>query len=341
MSYNAEDYRRLYNAPITPFEEGSFEIDYEQYEEFLTYHLDNDRFVEHGGLIVNPEAGEVFYMDDEEYERTTEFALDVIGDEVPTFAGVVGLRRETVLERARLVRDLGADGIFLMPPMGSLEVVTAGGSQAYPEAWVDHVRSVAEVSDLPIIMHPTAPLSGQYGAGLPREPTMAVLEEVENVVGWKMTYNLGGYNEVAEAIQGLDRNVNVMCASGSYYQEKLAAGYFDGSVSGSFNYALEPMLDHYLAWKEGDIAEATRIWEDGLADLHSFIYAENKTKLHPRYKVAAWLRGFTAHPFMRPPMPAPSMAEVERIDELLTEVGLDTISKDEQKHVMNDPVRKL
>ncbi|WP_336024127.1 dihydrodipicolinate synthase family protein [Halobellus salinisoli] len=334
-------YDKLYNALITPFEAGSFEVDYEAYEAFLQYHLSNETFLEHGGLVVNPEAGEVFYMTDDEYEETTQFALDVIDDAVPTFVGVFGLRRDEVLERAESVEAWGADGIFLLPPMGSLEVITAGGSQAYPEVWVDHVRSVADVADLPIIVHPTAPLSAEYGAGLPREPTTAVLREVENVVGWKMTYNAEGYDEIAKAIRELDPEVNVMCASGSYYHEMLDSGAFDGSISGSLNYALEPMLEHYLAWKRGDVAEATEIWEGGLRDLHEYIYAENKTRLHPRYKVATWLRGFISHPYMRPPMPAPSAEEVERIDELLRNTGLETIDTAERERVMNNPVRTL
>lgn len=332
---------RLYNALVTPFQEGSFEIDYEQYESFLQYHLNDEQFVEYGGLIANAEASEVFYMDDEEYEEHVEFTLDVIDGDLPVFAGVLGLRRETLLERARTVDELGADGIFLMPPMGSLEVTTAGGSRAYPEAWVDHVRSVARVSDLPIILHPTAPLSNGFGAGLPLEPTMAVLEAVDSVVGWKMTYNLSGYNRIAEGIRDLDRDVSIMCASGSYYQEKLAAGYFDGSVSGSFNYALEPMMDHYLAWQRGDVETATDIWEDGLKDLQQYVYADNKTKLHVRYKVAAWLRGFTSHPYMRPPMPAPSREEVQKIDALLNNVGLETIDEAERERILESPVRVL
>lgn len=341
VSADPRDYERLYNALVLPYEPGSFEIDYERFETYLRYHLDHDPFVEHGGLVVLPEAGEVFYLDDDEYRRTVSFALDVIDGVVPTFVGVVGLRRETLVDRAAFVDTSGADGVFLLPPMGSLEVVTAGGSRAYPEVWVDHVRAVADRSDLPIIVHPVAPVSSAYGAGLPLEPTLAVLEAVPSVVGWKMTYNREGYDRIAEAIRGLDRHVSVLCASGSYYQEKLAAGSFDGSVSGSFNYALEPMVRQYAHWLDGDIAAATRIWDDGLGDLHDYVYAERKTKLHPRYKAAAWLRGFVPHPYMRPPMPAVSRPEVETIHGLLREAGLETIDAAERDRVLADPVRSI
>jgi len=332
---------RLFNALITPFREGSFDIDYDRYEAFIDYFLNEPDFAANGGLIVNPEAGEVFYQTDDEFEQSTTFALEVIDDAVPTFVGVAGLRRETLVERAAFVDASGADGIFLLPPMGSLEVVTAGGAMAYPEVWVDHASAVAEVSDLPMIVHPVAPVSTEFGAGLPLDPTLAVLNSVQSIVGWKMTYSHSGYNTVANAIRNLDRNVNVLCASGSFYQEKLAAGYFDGSVSGSFNYAMEPMLEHYLHWQDGDIAAATRVWEGGLRQLQEYVYAENKTKLHPRYKAAAWLRGFIDHPYMRPPMPAITREEVEELDRLLRATGLDTIPETERNRVLDHPVRVM
>jgi dihydrodipicolinate synthase/N-acetylneuraminate lyase len=86
------------------------------------------------------------------------------------------------------------------------------------------------------------------------------------------------------------------------------------------------MMEHILAWRSGDIARATDIWEGGLAQLHEYVFSE-MSRLHVRYKAAAWLRGFIDNPLMRPPMPKPRPVEVETLYELLRRPGLCTIER--------------
>ncbi|MEU9348524.1 hypothetical protein AB0D74_45750 [Streptomyces sp. NPDC048278] len=106
------------------------------------------------------------------------------------------------------------------------------------------------------------------------------------------------------------------------FHENLAMDLFDGTVTGSFNYALEPMLKHIAAWRAGDLDTARKIWlGGGLMALHEFVYAE-WGRLHVRYKIATWLRGFIDSPLMRSPMPKPHKNEVETLAHLLEAAGL-------------------
>jgi dihydrodipicolinate synthase/N-acetylneuraminate lyase len=148
--------------------------------------------------------------------------------------------------------------------------------------------------------------------------------EIKNIVGWKMTYNYTGYRIVSRALRKLDRRVGVFAASSIYFHENLASGVFDGTVTGSFNYGLEGMIDHIQAWRRKDIDEARRLWNAGQAELHEYIYSEF-SRLHIRYKVGAWLRGFISNPFMRPPMPKPRKEEVQKLYGLLSNAGLSVI----------------
>jgi dihydrodipicolinate synthase/N-acetylneuraminate lyase len=275
-------------------------------------------------------------MDADERAKTIQIALDEAGDDFNVFSGVYDPRREDLIADAEQATDLGVDGFFVMPPAGSMEVTTTIDAVNYPEIWVDHVRSVAEVADLPIIVHPTCPPSAQYGEGLPLETTRAVLEEVPSVVGWKMTYNWSGYERIARHIRSMDRHVGVLAAPGGVFHNAMASGYFDGTVSGSWNYALEPMIEHVEAGLEDDMATARSIWDEQLAELHGYIYGDY-SRLHIRYKIAAWLRGLCSHPFMRPPMPNPTVDEIEELDRLLSDyAGLDTVDDTEQERIANE-----
>ena len=68
-------------------------------------------------------------------------------------------------------------------------------------------------------------------------------------------------------------------------------------MSGFWNVALEPMLDHIDAWKRGDVEAARKIWNGGLCELQT--YQKETGRLHVRYKIGAWLRGLIDRPDTR------------------------------------------
>ncbi|RQG87863.1 dihydrodipicolinate synthase family protein [Natrarchaeobius halalkaliphilus] len=325
------EYDRLFTALVTPFKQGSYDVDESATRDLVEYYTENETFDSlGGGFIVNPEAGEVFYLDREERQRNVELVAEEASDEYPVFAGVFGVSREEIRTTAQDALEAGADGLFVMPPAGTMEVTTTLDARNNPEVWQNHVETVADVADVPVLVHPTAPMSHEYGEGLPLESTKAVVESEPNVVGWKMTYNFRGYEKIASYLRSLDRHVAVLGAEGSHFHAAQATGTFDGTVTGAWNFAMEPMLEHVSAWRENDVERARRIWHERLSDLFGYVY-ETFSRLHIRYKLATWLRGLTSHPFMRPPMPAPNEDEVDELDRLLRDAGLETIDEDRQE----------
>ena len=133
----------------------------------------------------------------------------------------------------------------------------------------------------------------------------------------------GGFGLIAKGLRGLDRPVAVMGALASRFHEYKATGMFDGTLSGFWNFAKEPMLDHLDAWDTGDFAKASAIWNGGLCDLHEYI--ADMGRLHIRYKTATWLRGLIPNPFMRAPMPQPKQEEIDTIYHLLKRLNLEVI----------------
>ncbi|MEW6667321.1 MAG: dihydrodipicolinate synthase family protein [Thermodesulfobacteriota bacterium] len=319
-------YDRLYETIVTPYkDDGSFALDEGQLRKFLQYFL-QPKFLDAGiGIMINPEAGEVFYLSREEKLRNVKIAVEEVKGRVPIFAGVSSPTTADTLLEAKDAIAAGVDGIFAMPAIGALDVTTAWDSSKYPEVWLELVKAIAKaIGDKPIIAHPVGTLSVRYGEGLPVDVTVRTCQEVPNVVGWKMTYNYTGFRIVSRALRRLGRHVAVLGAPAVNFHENLANDCFDGTVSGSWNYAPEPMLEHILAWRRGDWRGALKIWQNGLAELQEYVYSDF-ARLHIKYKTATWLRGFISNPFMRPPLPKPRKAEVETLRTLLKNCGMGVI----------------
>lgn len=326
-------YDRLFVAVLTPMKE-NYAVDEPALRKLLQYFM-QPKFREAGGaIIINPEAGELFCLSRQEKRRNIEIAQEECGGKVPIFAGVIDLTTEDAVKVAVDAKELGVDGIFLMPPLGSMDITTSWNAEKYPEVFVDMAKAEVEAVDLPAIVHPVGSASATFGIGLPLIATLAMCKEIPNIVGWKMTYSYPGGIIIAKALRALDRHVGILRASARFFHEYLATDYFDGTVTGAFNYAMESMIDHINAWRRRDVDEACRIWKAGLADLHEYVYSDY-SRLHVRYKAATWLRGLIPLPFMRPPMPKPRKEEILTLRQLLTKAGLSVIPEGDVNRVIS------
>lgn len=307
--------------PLTP----ELKIDEPAFRSYLQYFLKDARFVARGGLCINPEAGEIFYLTREEKRRALEVAMEEINGKVPVIAGTWALTTAEVVDTARDVKALGADGIFVTPPGGAQDITSCWDADNYPEVWSDQIKAQDRAVDLPIITHPVSGSAAPFSPGLPVTATLAICKEIPNIVGWKMTYGYDGYRIVAKGLRSLPKRVSVMAALASRFHEYRATDMFDGTLSGFWNFGMESMLNHLDAWDNRDIDTACKVWNGGLVQLHEYI--ADMGRLHVRYKVATWLRGLIPNPFMRPPMPSPRQIEIDTIYDLLQKAGLSVIDK--------------
>lgn len=322
-----QPFGRMFMTPLVPYLNGDTSaIDEEGYRRFLRVFLTDANLDAGLSMIANPEAGEIFYLSREEKRRIVEITLEEVAGRAPVLAGALDVTTAGAVDVARDAAELGVDGLFVFPPIGAQDVAVAWDADNYPEVMADMFGAIAREADLPMVVHPVATPSIRYGIGLSAAATRYVCEHVPNVVGWKMTYNYNGYREIARVLRSLDRRVEILAALAKFFHENLASRQFDGTSSGAWNYAPEPMMEHILAWRSGDVARATDIWEGGLAQLHEYVFSE-MSRLHVRYKAAAWLRGFLDNPLMRPPMPKPRRIEIETLYELLRRLGLSTIDR--------------
>lgn len=323
---------RLYAAVVTPYKD-DYEVDEAALRKLLKYFMKQNFIESNGGIIINSGAGEAYYLSRQEKKRNVEIAVEECGGKVPVFAGVVDLRTENAVKVAIDAKDTGADGLFLIPPIGIMDVTVSWNPEKYPEVWVDMAKAEVEAVDLPAIAFPITAAAGPFGPGLPVESTIKMCEEIPNIIGWKIVYTYENARKITRALRALDRHVGIFIPGANLFHEYLANAYFDGALSGGFNYAMEPMIDHINAWNARDIDEACKIWQSGLSELHDYVYSEF-SRLHTKYKAACWLRGLIPIPFCRPPMQKPTKQDISILRDLLKKAGLDVIPDSEINRTM-------
>jgi 4-hydroxy-tetrahydrodipicolinate synthase len=317
---------RRYVAVLLPFDK-SMKVDERAYREYVRYFADDKAFVQQGGLCINPEAGEIFYMTRAEKRRVLEIAMEEAHGKLPIIAGTWAMTTDETVETARDCKALGVDGIFVTPPGGAQDVTSCWDADNYPEIWLDQIIAQDRAVDLPIITHPVGGAKPPFYPGLPLNATLKICSDVPNIVGWKMTYTYEGFRIIAKGLRDMPRPVAVMGALASRFHEYRATGMFDGTLSGFWTFAKEPMLQHLAAWDARDLNAACEIWDGGLCALHE--YVADMGRLHIRYKTATWLRGLIPNPFMRAPMPKPKQIEIDTIYQLLVALKLPVISRND------------
>lgn len=328
-----KEFDRLFVAVVTPMKE-NYDVDEPALRKLLQYFM-QPAFTEAGGaIVINPEAGEIFSLTREEKRRSVEIAQEECDGKVPVFAGVLDINTKEAVKVAVDAKELGVEGLFLMPPIGSGDITIAWNPEKYPEVFVDMAKAAVDAVDLPAIVHPVGPSSAAWGIGLPLPTMLTMVKEIPNIIGWKMTYSYPGGMIIGKALRGLDRHVGILRSTAKFFHEYLATDFFDGTVSGSFNYAMEPMIEHIELWRKGDAAGAFKLWKAGLVNLHEYVYSDY-SRLHVRYKVATWLRGLIPLPYMRPPMPKPLREEVTTLRDLTARTGLSLIPDEECNRVLS------
>jgi dihydrodipicolinate synthase/N-acetylneuraminate lyase len=319
------EYDKMFVASVTPYRPGTEEIDETAFRNYMRYWA-QPKFVNAGGaILVSPEAGEAFYTTEREKIRLAEIALEEAGDKTIVFSGVMQTTTRACVQEAKALKAAGVHGVFLMPPIGTIDVVAAWDPVKNPEVWIDQLRTIADAVDLPVIIHPTG---GKYFA-MPLEAGMKIVDAVPQIVGYKMI--TADVAAMAKALRDYDkRHVGVLLAGAAAMHGAIVGGYFDGTVSGSWNYAMEPTLAAIVAARdENDPARAQRLWADGLLDLHQTVTNQDKGyRLHSSYKVCTWLRGLIPDPFLRPPQRRLPIAEVIELRDKIKNAHLEVISDD-------------
>ena len=317
------EYDRMFVASVTPYKPGTEDIDFTAFRSYMRYWA-QPKFVGAGGaMLASPEAGEAFYLTQQEKLQLADIALEELGDKTVVFSGVMQTTTRGCIEEAKALKRAGVHGLFLMPPIGTIDVVAAWDPNKNPEVWIDMLKAIADAVDLPVIIHPTG---GKFFA-LPREVGMKIVDSVPQIVGYKMITD--DFNAMAKSLRAYTkRHVAILPAGAGNMHGAILDGYFDGTVSGSWNYAMEPTVAAIVAARdEKNPAKAKAMWDDGLLELHRAVTDSTLGyRLHAAYKLCTWLRGLIPSPFLRAPQRRLPIEQLVELRDKLKAAHLEVIS---------------
>lgn len=338
-------YDRFYIALSVPYKKNSTEIDYEEYRR-VAEHFAQEKYTSRGfSYIVNPEAGEVFGLTPEERKKLMEIGRAAMPREVPVFAGVTGTSLPEAVGIAQTAKEVGIDGLFVCPPLGSMDITTACDLSVYPEIWLDWILAIDEAVDMPIILHPATMDTPEWGAGVPLDVIKETVRLCKNVVGWKgickddKIYEYAAYFRELEKETG--RHVGILGAAAYTFAGLAERDYLDGAVSCYLNFSADKVIEMFDALEES-LEKGNAVLNSGLGELFYYVtLGENipgrgAVRLHTNFKVAAWLCGLISSPYCRPPMTKPRKIEVTKLAALMKKAGIPVIEQEKIDEVLQE-----
>ena len=236
-----------------------------------------------------------------EHLRVVEITLEEAKGKVPVLAGAGGYNTAAVIELARELGRLGADGILSVTPYYN---------KPTQEGLFQHYQAIAAAVPLPIVVY-----SVQGRTGVNVEPaTLARLARIENIVGVKEAS--GNISQMANVLHEVPAGFHVLSGDDAITIPLVALGG-RGIVSVASNEIPREMTQLAAAALGGDFAQARAIQARYLPLMNVNFVESNPIPV----KAAMALMG-RVEPIYRLPLVPPSPASLEKIEKVLEQAGL-------------------
>jgi 4-hydroxy-tetrahydrodipicolinate synthase len=266
-------------------------------------------------ITVNGHASEVHACSFDEQRRILEFSLDEAGDQLPMINGIYA---DGSLEAARLARmaaAAGASALLVFPPNSMIM-----GGQLRPEMALTHFKTIADATDLPMIVFQYPQVSGQ---GYPFETLLRLVEAVPSIKAIKDWSNDAMLHE--KHIRGLQggaagRPITVLTTHSSWLMASLSLGA-NGLLSGAGSVIPELQVALFQAVKAGDLPSAQAI-NDQIFPLAQAFYRPPFLDMHNRMKECLVLLGRQQRAVVRPPLMKLPDDEIAELGHALRAAGL-------------------
>ena len=291
----AEPFGRLLTAMVTPFDAaGGLDL---ATARALAAHLVDD--LRNDGLVINGTTGEAPTTTDEEKAALVAAVVDEVGDRARILAGVGTNDTRHTCELARQAAGAGAHGLL---------VVTPYYSKPPQEGLLAHFRTVADTTDLPVMVYDIPARSGVPVAA----ETLIALAEHPRIVAVKDAKGLITESSHVIAQTGLQ----YYAGDDAITLPLLAVGGV-GLVGTSTHFTGAIAKDMIEAWVRGDAAEALALHQRAL-DCFLGVFAAQGCSMVK----AALARTWRSVGDLRPPQVLPSAAMVDAFVETLRATDL-------------------
>lgn len=262
-------------------------------------------------VTVNGHSSEVHACSFDEQARLLDIAGEEIGDKVPLINGIYA---DGSLEAARLARMAeagGASTLLCFPPHS----MRMGGVRYRPEMALTHFKTIADATDLPLIVF-------QYGDELAYslDTLIDLAEEIPTIRAVKDWSPAQDHERHIRVLQSLPRPVNVLSTNSAWLMSSLVMGA-NGLLSGAGSVIADLQVALFNAVQANDLAAAKtmaeRIWHTS-----QIFYSDPFGDMHNRMKEALVLLGRQDRAVVRPPLVKLTATEIARIAESLDAAGL-------------------
>jgi 4-hydroxy-tetrahydrodipicolinate synthase len=236
-----------------------------------------------------------------EHLRVVEITVEEAHGQVPVLGGAGGYNTAEVISLAQELGHIGVDGILSVTPYYN---------KPTQEGLYQHYRAIAESVGLPIIVY-----SVQGRTGVNVEPaTLARLAQIENIVGVKEAS--GNIAQMASIINRVPPEFVVLSGDDAITLPLIALGG-RGLISVASNEIPGEMTQLVRFCLNGDFAAARALQRQYLALMEVNFIESNPIPV----KSALGLMGLL-EPVFRLPMVAPKAENLDKIANVLSQLGL-------------------
>ena len=266
-------------------------------------------------VTVNGHASEVHACSFDEQRRILDFSLDEVGDTLPLINGVYADGSHEAARIARMADQAGASCLLVFPPQSM-----SMGGQLRPEMAITHFRTIADATDLPLIVF-EYPMT--TGLGYPFDTLLQLFEAVPTIRAIKDWCSDPALHEKhIRAFQSLPRPVTVLTTHSAWLMSSLAMGA-EGLLSGAGSVIPDLQVALFKAVQAKDLARAQAI-NDRIVPMVQAFYAPPFLDMHNRMKECLVLLGRQKKSVVRPPLMKLDTGEIARLDTALGQAGITT-----------------
>ena len=133
------EFRGVFTALVTPFSSDGSTVDFESFEGLIAF----QRRAGIDGYVVCGSTGEAATLADTEYEQVVKRVRSLIPDK-PVLAGISVSSTTKAVEMARVIEQLGCDGVLLATPPYN---------KPSQSGIIEHFKHVRNATELPIIAY--------------------------------------------------------------------------------------------------------------------------------------------------------------------------------------------
>jgi 4-hydroxy-tetrahydrodipicolinate synthase len=262
-------------------------------------------------VTVNGHSSEIHACSFDEQRAILDVAMDEIGDAVPLINGVYADGSHEAAKIAKMAEAGGASALLCFPPHS----MGMGGIRHRPEMALAHFKTIADATDLPLIVF-------QYGDELAYslDTLVQLAEEVPSIKAVKDWSPPQAHARHIQVLQNLPRPVNILSTNSSWLLSSLVMGA-NGLLSGAGSVIADMQVALFRSVQSGDLTTARevagRMWHATEA-----FYADPFGDMHNRMKEALVHLGRQDRAVVRPPLVKLPDAEIARIGEAMTSAGL-------------------